>query len=90
KILAAGMGGIMGVGQGSDRKPRFIHMTYKPSGTPRKRIALVGKGVTFDAGGYSLKPSGSMLTMRCDMAGSAAVIGAMKSIRDLAPDVEVH
>jgi leucyl aminopeptidase len=91
KILAAGMGGIIGVGQGSDRKPRFIHMTYKPSsGTPRKKIALVGKGVTFDAGGYSLKPSGSMLTMRCDMAGSAAVIGAMKSIRDLAPDVEVH
>ncbi|MAY82348.1 MAG: leucyl aminopeptidase [Deltaproteobacteria bacterium] len=90
KILAAGMGGIMGVGQGSDRKPRFIHMIYKPAGTPRKKIALVGKGVTFDAGGYSLKPSGSMLTMRCDMAGSAAVIGAMKSIRDLAPDVEVH
>jgi leucyl aminopeptidase len=90
QILAAGMGGIMGVGQGSDRQPRFIHMTYKPSGTPRKKIALVGKGVTFDAGGYSLKPSGSMLTMRCDMAGSAAVIGAMQSIRDLAPDVEVH
>ena len=90
KIEAAGMGGIMGVGRGSDRKPRFIHMTYTPKGTPTRKIALVGKGVTFDAGGYSMKPSAGMQTMRCDMAGSAAVIGAMKAIRDLAPDAEVH
>jgi len=90
KIEAEGMGGIMGVGRGSVRKPRFIHMKYTPSGTPRKKIALVGKGVTFDAGGYSLKPSSGMLTMRCDMAGSAAVIGAMRAIRDMQPDVEVH
>ncbi len=90
KIEAEGMGGIMGVGRGSDRKPRFIHMKYTPNGTPTKKIALVGKGVTFDAGGYSLKPSAGMQTMRCDMAGSAAVIGAMRAIRDLAPDVEVH
>jgi len=65
-------------------------MKYSPPGTPSKKIALVGKGVTFDAGGYSLKPSAGMQTMRCDMAGSAAVIGAMKAIRDLAPDAEVH
>lgn len=90
KIEAAGMGGIMGVGRGSDRKPRFIHMKYTPQGTPSRKIALVGKGVTFDAGGYSMKPSAGMQTMRCDMAGSAAVIGAMRAIRDLAPDVEVH
>ncbi len=90
KIRDEGMGGITAVGQGSDRKPRFIHMHYTPKGTPRKRIALVGKGVTFDAGGYSLKPSAGMQTMRCDMAGSAAVIGTMRAIRDLAPDVEVH
>ncbi len=90
KIKAEGMGGITAVGQGSDRKARFIHMHYKPAGTPRKKIALVGKGVTFDAGGYSLKPSAGMQTMRCDMAGSAAVIGTMRAIRDLAPDVEVH
>jgi leucyl aminopeptidase len=90
KIEAKGMGGIMGVGRGSDRKPRFIHMKYTPSGTPSRKIALVGKGVTFDSGGYSLKPSAGMQTMRCDMAGSAAVIGAMRAIRDLAPDVEVH
>ena len=90
KIEAAGMGGIMGVGRGSVRKPRFIHMTYTPKGTPTRKIALVGKGVTFDAGGYSMKPSAGMQTMRCDMAGSAAVIGAMQAIRDLAPDAEVH
>lgn len=90
RIEQEGMGGIMGVGRGSDRKPRFIHMKYSPAGTPSKKIALVGKGVTFDAGGYSLKPSAGMQTMRCDMAGSAAVIGAMKAIRDLAPDAEVH
>jgi leucyl aminopeptidase len=90
KIKAEGMGGITAVGQGSHRKARFIHMHYKPAGTPRKKIALVGKGVTFDSGGYSLKPSGGMQTMRCDMAGSAAVIGTMRTIRDLAPDVEVH
>ena len=90
KIEAEGMGGIMGVGRGSDRKPRFIHMKYTPEGTPTRKIALVGKGVTFDAGGYSLKPSAGMLTMRCDMAGSAAVIGVMRAIRDLEPDAEVH
>ncbi len=90
QIEREGMGGIMGVGRGSDRKPRFIHMKYSPPGTPTKKIALVGKGVTFDAGGYSLKPSAGMQTMRCDMAGSAAVIGAMKAVRDLAPDAEVH
>ncbi len=90
RIESEGMGGIMGVGRGSDRKPRFIHMKYTPKGTPTRKIALVGKGVTFDAGGYSLKPSAGMQTMRCDMAGSAAVIGAMRAIRDLAPDAEVH
>jgi len=90
KIAAAGMGGITAVGQGSDRKPRFIHMHYKPAGTPTRKIALVGKGVTFDAGGYSLKPSAGMQTMRCDMAGSAAVIGTMQAIRDIEPNTEVH
>jgi leucyl aminopeptidase len=90
RIREAGMGGITGVGQGSEQPARFIHMRYTPDGTPRRKVALVGKGVTFDAGGYSLKPSASMQTMRCDMAGGAAVIGAMRAIRDLAPDVEVH
>ncbi len=90
RCAAEKMGGIIGVGQGSTRPPRFIHMKWVPEGTPRKRLAMVGKGVTFDAGGLSIKPTGGMQTMRCDMAGSAAVIGTMKAIAALKPDVEVH
>jgi len=90
KIKAEKMGGIIGVGQGSSNPPRFIHMHYKPKNPSSRCVALVGKGVTFDAGGLSLKPSAGMLTMRCDMGGSAVVLGAMQVIRDLAPDVEVH
>ena len=90
RLQAAGMGGIVAVGQGSSRPPRLIHMIWKPKGAARRRIALVGKGVTFDAGGLSIKPTSGMLTMRCDMAGSAAVVGAMRAIAELQPDVEVH
>jgi leucyl aminopeptidase len=90
KILAERMGGIIAVGQGSTRPPRFIHMHYTPSGTPSRTIALVGKGVTFDSGGLSLKTSSGMQTMRCDMGGSAIVLAAMKAISELQPDVEVH
>jgi len=88
-IREKGMGGIDGVGKGSARPPRFVHMTYTPVGTAKGHIALVGKGVTFDSGGLSLKPSEGMMTMRCDMAGAAAVIGAMKAIAGLAPQVRV-
>ena len=90
RIHAAGMGGIVAVGQGSTRPPRFIHMVWSPSGKPTARVAVVGKGVTFDSGGLSLKPSSGMQTMRCDMAGSAAVIGLMRAVRELQPTVEVH
>lgn len=90
RIRAEGMGGIIGVGQGSVRPPRFVHMTWKPAAAARKKLVLVGKGVTFDSGGLSLKPSDGMQTMRCDMAGSAAVVGAMRAVRELRPDVEVH
>lgn len=88
-IRERGMGGITAVGQGSARKPRFVHMTYTPAGPAKGHIALVGKGVTFDSGGHSLKPSDGMMTMRCDMAGAAAVIGAMKAISALQPAVKV-
>ncbi len=88
-IVAKGMGGIVGVGQGSTRKPRFVHMTYTPAGAQKGHLAFVGKGVTFDSGGLSLKPSDGMQTMRCDMAGAAAVIGAMKTISQLQPSVRV-
>ena len=90
RIHAAGMGGIEAVGQGSSRPPRFIHMVWSPAGAPSAKVAVVGKGVTFDSGGLSLKPSSGMQTMRCDMAGSAAVIGLMRSVRELQPTVEVH
>ena len=66
------------------------NLHYKPTGTPRKKIAIVGKGVTFDAGGLSLKSSAGMQTMRCDMAGSGSVLGAFRSLKDIKPDVEVH
>ncbi len=90
RIRDAGMGGITAVGQGSDRPPRFVHMTWTPVARPVAKVAVIGKGVTFDSGGLSLKPSSGMQTMRCDMAGSAAVIGMMRAIRDLRPDVQVH
>jgi leucyl aminopeptidase len=90
KLVEERMNGMLTVGKGSDRGPRFIHLTYTPEGKPRKRIGLVGKGVTFDAGGLSIKTSAGMLTMRCDMGGAAAVLGVMKAIAEIAPDVEVH
>src|SRR5262249_16272538 len=85
-----GMGMFLGVAQGSDEEPRFIHLTYKPRSKPRKRIALIGKGVTFDSGGLSLKPSQSMEDMKTDMAGAAAVIASIAAIAELGVPFEVH
>jgi leucyl aminopeptidase len=90
RIRDAGMGGIIAVGQGSERPARLIHMHYKPTGAAKATLGLVGKGVTFDSGGLSLKPSNSMQTMRCDMGGGGTVIGVFRALRDLQPDVEVH
>ncbi len=91
QIQEAGMGGIWGVGRGSARPPRFVHAKFTPSsGAPKKKIAIIGKGVTFDAGGLSIKPSSGMQTMRCDMGGAAAVVGVMSGLVALDPDVEVH
>ncbi len=87
---ALGMGMFLAVGRGSDREPQLVHLSYKPKGKPKKRIALIGKGITFDSGGYSLKPSASMLDMKIDMAGSAAVISAMDAIASIGCEHEVH
>jgi leucyl aminopeptidase len=84
-----GMGMFLAVSQGSTEEPRFIHLTYKPAGAKRK-VALVGKGVTFDSGGLSLKPSDGMLDMKVDMSGAAAVIAAMSAIAQVGSPVEVH
>ncbi|MEZ4474674.1 MAG: leucyl aminopeptidase [bacterium] len=91
EIEAEGMGGIVAVSQGATREPRFIHLTYTPpSGRTDGAIALVGKGLTFDSGGLSLKPPKSQIEMYIDMAGSAAVLGAMQAIVALQPDIPVH
>jgi len=89
-----GMGAYLGVSQGAIEPPKFIHLTYSPpSGSATKKVALVGKGLTFDSGGYNIKAgAGSMIEkMKFDMGGSGAVLGAARSIAELAPDaVEVH
>jgi len=87
-----GMGAYLGVSQGSDLPPKFIHLTYRPTDEVKRRVALVGKGLTFDSGGYNLKVGGAQIEMmKYDMGGSAAVIGAMRAIAELRPSgLEVH
>jgi leucyl aminopeptidase len=86
-----GMGAYLGVAQASDLPPKFIHLTYKPEGTPRRKLAIVGKGLTFDSGGLNIKVSGSGIEMmKTDMGGAGATLGAAKAIAQLKPDVEVH
>ncbi|ELS03128.1 leucyl aminopeptidase [Xenococcus sp. PCC 7305] len=86
-----GMGAYLGVGQASDIPPKFIHMIYKPEGTAKRKLAIVGKSLTFDCGGLNLKVGGSGIeTMKMDMGGGAATLGAAKAIAQLKPDVEVH
>ena len=89
---ALGMGAYLGVAQGSDLPPKFIHLTYRPAGPVQRRVALVGKGLTFDSGGYNLKTAGSQIEMmKYDMGGSAAVLGAARAIGAIRPEgVEVH
>jgi leucyl aminopeptidase len=83
KALAKdGYGGILAVGQGSSRPPRLIRMQYSPAGAT-KHIALVGKGITFDTGGISLKPPASMHEMKADMSGAAAVVATMHAVAAL-------
>ncbi len=84
-----GMGAFLAVAQGSEEPPKFIEIKYTPKGKPKKHIAIVGKGVTFDSGGLSLKPANSMETMKDDMSGAAAVIATMSTMRELQPDVAV-
>lgn len=91
ELVKRGFNLITAVGQGSENPPRLIHLTYKPAGEVKKRLAFVGKGVTFDTGGYNLKPGNSMLGMHGDMGGAAAVLGAAHAIGQLKPDgVEIH
>jgi leucyl aminopeptidase len=87
-LAAGGYGGILAVGGGSTRKPRLLRLTYTGSGA-RKKIALVGKGITFDSGGLSIKPAAKMEDMKSDMAGAAAVIATVCLVAQLGLPVEV-
>lgn len=84
-----GMGAFFAVGKGSAQNPKFIHMKYAPSHA-KKKIAIIGKGITFDSGGLDLKPASSMLTMKDDMSGAACVLAVMSVLKQFNPDVEVH
>eukprot|EP00611_Tribonema_gayanum_P025608 TRINITY_DN5875_c0_g1_i1.p1 TRINITY_DN5875_c0_g1~~TRINITY_DN5875_c0_g1_i1.p1 ORF type:complete len:612 (+),score=247.88 TRINITY_DN5875_c0_g1_i1:89-1837(+) len=93
QVRELGMGAYLGVSQGSVLPPKFIHITYRPAGDIKKKVALIGKGLTFDSGGYNIKAgAGSMIElMKFDMGGAAATLGAAKVIGALAPEsVEAH
>ena len=82
RIVEERLGALLGVAAGSARPPRVIQASYQPEGVAR-RVVLVGKGITFDSGGLSLKPADAMVTMKCDMGGAAAVLNAVLAISEL-------
>jgi leucyl aminopeptidase len=88
ELADRGFGGMLAVAQGSTTPPRLIQLHYKPDGAARK-VIIIGKGITFDSGGLSLKDPKNMETMKTDMSGGAAVIGAMSALGRLKPNVEV-
>lgn len=87
-----GMNLLLAVSAGSRQAPKLIHLTYRPKDVPEgaPSVAFVGKGITFDAGGYNLKPTGHIEDMKLDMGGGAAVLGAMRAISAWAPGYVVH
>ncbi len=92
EIIRRGMKLIQAVGQGSENEPRFVHMTYTPNGSAKakRRVVFVGKGITFDTGGISIKPAAGMGEMKADMSGAGNMVGLMAAIAAVKPDVEVH
>jgi leucyl aminopeptidase len=88
QLADQGCGGIIGVGRGSASPPRLVKLTYKPKGATG-HLGLVGKGITYDSGGLTIKPGPSMTTMKSDMAGAAAVVSATLAIADLGLPVAV-
>lgn len=88
-IKKAKLGGLLGVNRGSAQEPRFVILRHRPEGRPRGKLALVGKGITFDAGGLSIKTASGMESMKSDMGGGAAVVAAMTLMPLLAPRLEV-
>jgi leucyl aminopeptidase len=90
EIEKRGMYLLHAVGRGSSHGPRFIHMAYVPSKKSKKRYVFVGKGITFDTGGISIKPAQNMGDMKHDMSGAANVLGLMIAVAALKPNIEVH
>jgi leucyl aminopeptidase len=88
-VEAEKLGGLLGVNRGSTEPPRFVKLSWEPGGKPRGTVALVGKGITFDSGGLSLKPSESMIGMKGDMAGAAAVLATFSALDAVQPPVRV-
>jgi len=89
ELRAEKMETLLAVARSSRHKPRVIHLSHKPQ-NPKAIITLVGKGLTYDSGGLSLKPSASMVTMKLDKSGGCAVLGIMKAVEEMGLNVEVH
>jgi leucyl aminopeptidase len=91
QLAADGFGGLLAVGRGSARPPRLIQLAYQPSGADgtEPHVVLVGKGITFDSGGLSIKPNENMIAMKADMAGGAAVLAVLGALPDLMAKVRV-
>jgi leucyl aminopeptidase len=89
ELAAEGFGGILAVGGGADRGPRLIEARWAPRGARGPRVVLVGKGITFDTGGLSIKPPEGMLQMKTDMAGGAAVLAALSAVATLKLPIRV-
>jgi len=85
-----GMNAILGVSSGSSHEPVFVHMVYKPKGTPKKHLGIVGKGITFDSGGLNIKTGNNMTTMKNDMSGGATVLAVLKACEKLELPHEIH
>ncbi len=88
RLARGGYGGILAVGQGSSRPPRLVKLDYAPAGA-RTHVALVGKGITFDSGGLSIKPAGGMDEMKSDMSGAAAVLHTVAAVAELGLPIRV-
>jgi leucyl aminopeptidase len=89
QLHAEGFGGILAVGSGSERPPRMVRLDYAPEGVTTPHVVLVGKGITFDSGGLSLKPRESMPAMKTDMSGAAAVLATLQALPALGLPVRV-
>jgi leucyl aminopeptidase len=90
ELVKGGFGGIIGVGQGSVHGPRLVHLSYRGGNGTGTKVALIGKGITFDSGGLSLKPAAAMEEMKGDMGGAAAVLAAITAAAELALPIDVE